>query len=201
MLYYTLPGCWRARPHTDTGEEMTQVWQCSVYTVYCVTSTRQLWPEHRLFAQLGAWWLAAHPLPILLLVSSHRSQHTEVIAIVWATLDIELSAGVTNLDFSGISNRSQIVLLLRGRGLQLTPTPMRAECPLKLPEWSGASSPCRRHSPAENHEKGESLLQIKQLICMSHATSAGQLGLVQSVPRPSTIFRDSSHNNPVIYCP
>ena len=37
MLYYTLAG-W-ARPHTDTGEEMTQVWQCSVYTVYCVTSS------------------------------------------------------------------------------------------------------------------------------------------------------------------
>ena len=48
------------------------------------------------------------PLPILLLVSSHRSYYTdctEVIAMVWATLDIELSAGVTNQDFSGISNR------------------------------------------------------------------------------------------------
>ena len=51
---------------------------------------------------------SSSPLPILLLVSSHRSQHTdctEVIAMVWATLDMELSAGVTNQDFSGISNR------------------------------------------------------------------------------------------------
>ena len=36
------PAAGWARPHTDTGEEMTQVCQCSVYTVYCVTSSRQL---------------------------------------------------------------------------------------------------------------------------------------------------------------
>ena len=138
------------------------------------------------------------PLPILLLVSSHRSHHTdctEVIAMVWATLDIELSAGVTNQDFSGIPNRLSCCCC-EGRGLLLTPTPMRAECPLKLPEWCGASSPCRRHSPAENHEKGESLLQIKQLICMSHASRT-----TGARPVRPTAVNDISRKFSQYFCP
>ena len=76
------PAAGWARPHTDTGEEMTQVRQCSVYCVTssCDQSTACL---HNLVP--GDWQLTPSPSCCLCPVIAANTLYTEVIATIGHT--------------------------------------------------------------------------------------------------------------------